>query len=255
MEPFVLDDMHAHADHHWWFRGRWRVVSHLLDQHSLPRGVGSEPRVLDLGCGTGTHLHDLRRYGRVHGADSSDRALAYCRERFAGPLTLVQIPERIPFADASFELVVMLDVLEHIADDGAALDCVHRILVANGLFCLTVPALPWLWSRHDEDHHHFRRYQRDPLAQLLRDRGFEVVVLSYMNSLLFPAMAAVRLGGRLVDRVEPPTARDRQPGPAARVAQSILHPLLYRTFAAERHFIGRFRPRIGGSLLALARRL
>jgi SAM-dependent methyltransferase len=82
--------------------------------------------------------------------------------------------------DRSYDLVLMLDVLEHIEDDAGALERVHGVLQPGGHAIVTVPALPSLWSRHDEVNHHFRRYRRAPLRGLLQAAGFEVRELRYL---------------------------------------------------------------------------
>ncbi|WP_428261622.1 class I SAM-dependent methyltransferase [Haliangium sp.] len=241
MEETLFDAMDEHSERHWWFRARRRVVTHLLDHHL---GPSADARVLDLGCGVGTNLDALARYGRVHGADTSAKALALCRRRFDGPLAEIHLPDRVPFPPASFDLVVMFDVLEHIEDDRGALAAVYELLAPEGTLCLTVPALRWLWSHHDVAHHHHRRYHRDELGAMLNRAGFEPVLLSYMNSLLLPLMGAARL------LIKPRNQRlhGLENGTGA------LGHLLYATFAFERHLLTRTRLPAGGSLVALARR-
>src|SRR5262249_44374054 len=83
------------------------------------------------------------------------------------------VPER------SYDLVLMLDVLEHIADDHEALRAARSAVRPGGHLLLTVPALSWLWSRHDEVNDHFRRYSRSLLRTVLRDAGFHVESVRY----------------------------------------------------------------------------
>lgn len=240
MEEELFDAIHEHADKHWWFRGRKRILFSLLDRHHLNR----EGAVLDLGCGVGNHLQALSRYGTVHGADPSQRALAFCRQRFEGPLSEVWLPDTFPYADETFDLVVMFDVLEHIRDDAESLQRIIRSLKPGGTLALTVPALMWLWSYHDEEHHHFRRYHRRPLRHLLEASGFEVVKISHMNAILLPLMGAVRL----LLRPRTWSARDLAGGtrfPAR---------LLEHVFAFERHLLRWFNLPLGGSLVAVCRR-
>ena len=134
----------------------------------------------------------MQRYGEVCGGDISPVALEFARRHFNGQLDEFSIPDKVPYEDASFDLIVALDVLEHIEDDSGALQSVFRLLKPGGVLLLSVPALMILWSQHDTDHHHFRRYHRQPLRSLLVNAGFDVVRLSYMNSLNLPAIAAAR---------------------------------------------------------------
>jgi len=240
MEDELLDAMYRDAERHWWFRARRRIVFSLLDRHY----ARSDGRVLDLGCGVGNNLAALKRYGETWGADSSPRALEYCRRDFRGRLDEVILPDRVPYPDDTFDLIVMFDVLEHVADDLAAARRVFRLLRPGGLLALTVPALRWLWSRHDVEHHHQRRYHRPELRRVLREAGFEVLKLSYMNCFLLPAMAAARL--LLPAKVT--SARDLSAGarPAARILEAV--------FASERHLLKIANLPVGGSLVAICRR-
>lgn len=244
MEEELFDAIHRHADRHWWFRGRQVIVRSLLDRMYGSAQQHPGARVLDLGCGVGNNLKVLQAYGEVWGADPSEKALAYCRQGFSGRLDEVWLPDKLPYEDKTFDLVVMLDVLEHVEDDVGALQRVIRILKPGGTFCLTVPALQWLWSYHDVEHHHFRRYHRGDLRRKLMRIGFEIEKLSYMNFLLLPLMGAARM----VLRPKTWSARDLEggTGAGARVLETV--------FSFERHLLRLMPLPIGGSLVAVARR-
>lgn len=244
MEEELFDAIHAHAERHWWFRGRQRIVRKLLDRHFGPREAHPHATVLDLGCGAGTNLRFLERYGRVSGADPAPKALEYCRQRFDGPLAEVWLPDKLPYNEKSFDLVVMLDVLEHVEDDVGALQRVLRLLTPGGTLLLTVPALRWLWSYHDVEHHHFRRYHRGDLRRKLARLGFDVITISYINFLLLPLMGA----SRMLLRPKTWSAKDLESGTGA------LGRVLEPAFAFERHILWLGTLPIGGSLVAVARR-
>ena len=109
---------------------------------------------------------------------------------------------------------------------------------------VTVPAFPFLWSRHDETHHHFRRYTRQSLQDAFSDAGFEIEHLTYYNTFLFPLVAGLRLVRRLLNL--PESADDRMPSPA-------VNKVLKSVFAAERKLVSRISLPFGVSLLAVAR--
>jgi SAM-dependent methyltransferase len=94
--------------------------------------------------------------------------------------------------DGGVDLLVGLDVLEHCEDDAASVREAARVLAPGGVFVLTVPALPSLWSQHDVDNAHFRRYTRSTLLEPLRAADFEIERVTYFNSLLLPAAYASR---------------------------------------------------------------
>ena len=182
--------------------------------------------------------------GEVWGADGSARALEICRRSFKGRLDEVWLPERLPYAERSFDLVVMCDVLEHIEDDVGTMHRVLRLLKPGGMVVMTVPALRWLWSAHDVQHHHKRRYHRGQLRRILARLGFHIHCLSYINSFLLPIMGAVRM----VWRPKTWSAEHLEPGtrPWSKVLEAV--------FSAERHFLRLFTLPLGGSLVAVARR-
>lgn len=70
-----------------------------------------------------------------------------------------------------FDLITSLDVIEHIEDDHHAVGAMMHMLRPGGWLVITVPALPKLWTRHDDINKHYRRYTRDSLTQLLEPHG------------------------------------------------------------------------------------
>ena len=78
-------------------------------------------------------------------------------------------------------------------DDVDAVRALAGLLVPGGWLIATVPAYQWMWSHHDELHHHKRRYTRKEMVALFEGAGLKVRRASYFNALLFPAAAAVRI--------------------------------------------------------------
>jgi SAM-dependent methyltransferase len=229
---------------HWWFLGRRKVFLRLLETQFPPR---SRPIVvLDFGCGTGAFLEDLDRFGAVSAVDADPSAVAFCHARGRTEVALAPPGTPLPFADGSFDLVTSLDVIEHIDDDVAALTEVRRVLRPDGHLLVAVPAFAFLWGKQDEVSHHRRRYTARSLREALTASGFAIDRTSYFNTVLFPPIAAVRLGRRLLRR---PGARqsDFELGPA------VLNRALGAVFGAEAEFVARRGLPFGVSLLALAR--
>lgn len=233
-------------DVHWWFVARRRIFLSLLDRY-LKDGSATPRRILDVGCGTGTMLTYLARYGVAEGIDMDEDAIQYCHQR---GLTRVSQAgaDRLPFADGTFGLVTALDVIEHIDDDRAALREVLRVLSPGGSFLVAVPAYRFLWGRQDDINLHKRRYLARELRERLASTGFEVVRLSYINAVLFPAIAAVRLVRHLLP--EPENVKSDFTFPAPRP----LNFLLGHVFGAERFVVKRFDIPFGVSIIALARK-
>ena len=178
----VVHDEHQERDH-WWFRARRAIFSDFLAERvALPEN----PRVLDLGPGSGVNLEVLEPLGRLTNLDLSRFSLERLGELGACGALVQGNAERLPFRDASCDLVCALDVLEHLDDDRAALAEIHRILAPHGALFFSVPAHPWMWGRQDVLAEHRRRYRRRELAARLLAAGFDLQKLSYFNTLLFP---------------------------------------------------------------------
>jgi SAM-dependent methyltransferase len=206
--------------------------------------------VLDVGCGTGTMLAHLARYGRVQGIDADPEAIRFCRRRGVRDVRHVP-PGPLPFPDESFGLVTALDVVEHIADDAGAVREIARVLDPGGLALLTVPAFPALWGRQDEIAHHLRRYRTRGLRALVEGADLQLLKLSYFNTLLFAPIAGLRLARRLAG---PPAQGGELRSDFELNRPGRLNDLLARTFAAEARLVARRRLPVGVSLLALARK-
>jgi SAM-dependent methyltransferase len=179
-------------DRHWWFVGRRTIFLSLLDAH-LPAIPSARTRdILDVGCGTGTMVRHLGRYGEARGADTSGEAIRFCRER--GIDSVVQTSgTTLPYDEDSFDLVTALDVIEHIDDDRGTLTDLRRILRPGGHLLVSVPAYEFLWGPQDEVSEHKRRYTLKELGRRLDEAGFHTRRLTYFNTLLFPPIAAIRL--------------------------------------------------------------
>jgi SAM-dependent methyltransferase len=230
-------------EHHWWYRGRRRVIRAELDRLPLPPGA----RVLDAGCGSGRTLQELVDYGDVSGIELNTEAAALARGRALGDVEVGRL-EELPWEDGTFDLITCLDVIEHVPDDTAALAELRRVCRPGGWLLVTVPAYQALWSRHDEANHHYRRYSRAALRAAAGAAGWELVLMSSFNSLLLAPAAAVRLAQRRLGTHNGYT-NDLDLGPAW------LNDVLERPLALEASWLARGRTLPAGlSLLAVLRR-
>ncbi len=187
MEDEVYRAMYELEDRHWWFRGRRAIIWALLER----AGVRGPLRLLDAGCGTGRHLVEYGVLGEAHGIDPSPAAVEACHRRGLDQVVAAPI-ERLPYGDASFDLVLATDVLEHLPDDAVALRELRRVAAPGATIICTVPALMWLWSDEDVRLHHHRRYRRPELVARARETGWEPSLATYYNTLLLPAIAVAR---------------------------------------------------------------
>ena len=154
------------------------------------------------------------------------------------------LPDLSVFPETNYDLVALLDVLEHVADDKGALAAIRTRLKPGGKLLVTVPANPWMWTAHDAAHHHHRRYTRRQLERELRKAGYAIELLSPFNTILFPLIAAVRAAGKVTGRESADDAMPPKP----------LNALFQRLFGLESGLIGRIPMPFGVSLVAVARR-
>lgn len=180
--------MYRLEDSYWWFVGRHNLILKFL---SATYPARSDLAILDIGCGTGAMSTLLARHGAVTSADFSPLALSYCRRRGLRKLCAADAM-RLPFRDMSFDVVVALDILEHLPDDAAALREFARVLRPGGRVISTVPAYRSLWSGHDVALMHCRRYVASELRQRMAEAALRVERLSYAMTALFPIVWIVR---------------------------------------------------------------
>jgi SAM-dependent methyltransferase len=232
-------------DKHWWFIGRRRIFLAMLRKYLPPPPTGVPRRILDVGCGTGTMLGYLARYGQTEGIDTDEEAVRFCRMRGTSRVRCVDsLP--LPFADGTFDLITALDVIEHIEDDRAMLRELYRITAPGGLFLFSVPAYRFLWGPQDEISNHKRRYVAPQIRERVTTAGFKTRRLSYFNTFFFPIIAAVRLV-RPYQPGSPDLKSDftmTKPGP--------LNALLAGLFSLEAPLIMRANFPFGVSIIGLA---
>ena len=238
MDECIYTEMALVEDKHWWFAARRKILDKIISTLPLP----TDAQILEAGCGSGGNLSMLTRHGRVYAMETNAQALAFAAAKGMAQIAPGHLPEQIPFTNQTFDLIAMLDVMEHLEDDAAALRALRTRLRPGGWMLITVPAYPFLWSRHDELHHHKRRYVANNLRAVIEASGCKIHYLSYFNTWLFPVIAAARLA----------SIGDRSTGDMV-MPNKFINVLLTQIFASERLLLGRVALPFGVSLVALAR--
>ena len=239
MDRAVYDRMAEIDRDHWWFVGRRRIVTALIARFAPKRRPLA---ILEVGCGTGSNIAMLRAFGDVDAIEPDDSAREFSERRTGLSIKGGYLPD-VLLDDGRYDLIVLLDVLEHIPDDLGALRSLRSKLAAGGRLLLTVPALPSLWSGHDVAHHHQRRYTALTLETVVAQAGFRTLHRSAFNSLLLPVIVAVRLANKLLRR--PGGDEDALP-------PRPLNRLLGALFGAERHAAVRGLLPVGVSIALVA---
>ncbi len=175
----------------------------------LPLAEGA--RVLDLGCGEGRHVRHTRRYSGVTSVAldlgesevrKTSEALRFLEENpdwnsaqgDTGPWMVVRgSGYSLPFADDTFDCVIISEVLEHLHDDDAALAEIHRIMKPGALLAASVPregpeTLCWMLSKDYamQPGGHIRIYDRDALREKIESHGYSVIVRHFAHGLHSP---------------------------------------------------------------------
>jgi len=239
MDRAVYDRMAEIDRDHWWFVGRRRILTALIGKF---RPKPERLRILEVGAGTGSNIAMLQNFGDVDAIEPDDHARAFAEQRTGLTLKGGYLPG-VPLEDGHYDLIVLFDVLEHIPDDHGALTALRSKLAPGGRLLLSVPAIPALWSAHDVAHHHHRRYTAKTLEAVVRGAGYRPIHRSAFNTLMLPAIVAVRMLHRL---------RGHEGGDDDAVPPGPLNRLLAKLFGAERYFVVRGLLPIGVSLALVA---
>lgn len=224
---------------HWWWRAREEYLLMQLKQLGLP----SKPYIFDVGCGNGLFFPRLEELGGVvAGLEADERLLApdgmYRRQIQVGPFDENLVTERC------YDLVTMLDVLEHLPEPRAALQQAARMLRPGGYLVVTVPAFPQLWTTHDEMNHHYRRYTKSSLLSDAQPAGLNIVRLQYFFAWLVPLKLAVRVKESMV----------RVPPTPPRIPSRSVNRFFLWLSRCEQRLCRRLPPPLGSSLLFIGSR-
>ncbi|MHC4661416.1 MAG: class I SAM-dependent methyltransferase [Planctomycetota bacterium] len=243
MDPEVVKKFAELEREHWWFRARRRILLDIA-RRIAGRGAKDGPlRIADIGCGSGANMAAFAELGKIVGLDS-DMEMVAAAQANIDTKVFKATAEATGLPDTAFDLVLCLDVLEHIKDDATALAECRRITVPGGNAIITVPAVRSLWSRHDIRSGHLRRYEKAAFIKLCRHVGFRTEFCSYFNTLLFIPATLIRL-----------TASGRGVGGSDLVLKpGLTNRLLESIFAFEMRLLKYFEMPFGLSLVAVLHR-
>lgn len=180
MKKHLYADLYQLEETHFWHRLKRQLLLRLIQKYSPL----SNPKILDMGCGTGKNVETFNSIGQAYGVDLSPEAIKFCHRRHLSRIYQEPV-EKTHFKASSFDVITLLDVLEHVQDKKTVKEA-YRLLKPDGVLIITVPAYPWMWSRWDEELFHHRRYTKSSLLSLFPN--FKIQKISYFNSfLLLPA--------------------------------------------------------------------
>ena len=244
MDNLSYDELNNLEKSHWWFQARKKILTKLTEKYYKYQ---PEAKVLDIGCGTGATLEQLKGLGEVWGIEKDKLAVDYCRQKLPkANITQGIFPEEVPAE--KFDLVTILDVLEHIADDEKALQKASEILKPAGVLIVTVPAYKFIWSSHDQVNQHYRRYTLIELKQKLKKTGLRIKKISYFNTILFLPIVIGKVAKRIFGSSKPTShLKDGLP-------PVFLNQILEMIFSLEKDLLPFFNLPFGISIIAIAKK-
>jgi 2-polyprenyl-3-methyl-5-hydroxy-6-metoxy-1,4-benzoquinol methylase len=231
---------------HWWWLARRRILLRLLDAltHSWP--PDHRLALLDCGCGAGLNLAALRQRYDCQGIEPNLLLVERARKNSGVTVQLGSLPYGLPALDRQFDFITLLDVIEHIDDDVMTLKTAAGLLMPGGRIIINVPALPWLWSKHDVVNQHKRRYVAASLREVITRADLEVTLLRYWGALLVPLAWAERRMAVWHGKGTHEQAYE------VKVPLPPVNALFYRLVRCEYALTDWLRPPLGLSLLAVA---
>lgn len=216
----------------WWNKARSEIV-----YACMKKTVHCKSKILDIGAGYGCMVAMLQKFGTVTAVEPYRDAAEYLSEQFNirtfnTTLDAFNVNEQ-------YNIITCFDVLEHIHNDRQALIKMQSLLMNDGLLVLTVPAYQFLWSKHDELNHHYRRYTIKGLIEKLPG-SFIVRKITYFNTIMFTAA--------LLDKV---LFSKNKPSYALN-PNRIIDMIFYRIFSLEKHLLPYINFPFGTSILLMA---
>lgn len=197
-----------------------------------------------MGSGYGALIPTLKEYGEVECVEPFVDSKENLIELGANEVyNFVEFPKVHP--DKKFNLVTFFDVVEHIEDDKGFLSGVREnVLEDEGQIVITVPAYNWLWTHHDDEHKHYRRYTLSMLKKMVKDAGYSEIKVNYFMTLLFPLAVMSRLTQKILKSTETDLKE----------TNSLLNNILYKIFSFERKLVNKIKLPFGLSVILVAKK-
>lgn len=230
MDNLYFKEYYKLERNHWWFTAR----SLILNDQIKNICKGKDLKILNIGVATGATSEMLATFGTVTSVEFDNDCCNFLRNDLKMDVTEASITD-LPFVNESYDLVCAFDVVEHVENDRLAVNEMKRVCKINGHILSTVPAFNFLWSKHDEVNHHFRRYSENQYCNLYISSG-TILFKSYFNCLLFLPVLVFRV----ISKFLPTNFMRKGAGSDFTISGSnTFAPLLFHIFATERIWLNR----------------
>lgn len=252
MEISIRQGMQDLAITHWWYRGRKEIIRLFLRQFFIQNNgsIPKDSQILEVGCGSGMNLSLLKEFGELDGTETEIETIEYLHKNYPNyRIFQHEIPKNI---EKSYDMICLLDVLEHIEDEETAIKWIYQHLNSNGILVLTLPCFSFLWSYHDILAHHKRRYTKKSLKKAIQNH-FVIEKWSYFNFFLFTPIALFNFLDHFLDwllRRSPSQKKDRN----YYGQNKWLNSLLYKIMSLEVFLLSYLNFPFGVSLIGIFRK-
>ena len=182
MDPTVLIRQSETGDQNWWIAVRKSLFKRIFTESKGEHRIAA----LEIGPGAGSNLEIFSELGvsQIYIADTDSYVLEICSERSRASGVLLDA-SALPYANESFDLLLAGDVLEHVPNDIFAAQEIVRVMKKGARAIITVPAFEVLWSEHDKQAGHQRRYRLREFKKLFSEQEIIIERCHYFNWILF----------------------------------------------------------------------
>ena len=196
MEKEAYNDLINLSDTHYWFKFKRDISLYLISKYK--KSNMKDLDVLEIGCGSGGNIKHLSKYfNTMDGIEYDKEMVDYCNSTLPNDIKNGYLPYNMPVVDKKYDVILLLDVLEHIQDDENSLIEIKKLLKDDGIVIINVPAFKWLWDNGDDIAMHMRRYNKAMLLKLVKLSQYNILSFSYNTFLLFPAVVLVKFLNKL----------------------------------------------------------
>jgi SAM-dependent methyltransferase len=240
MDREIFDNMAQVQLKHWWFLGRKKILNNIILGLKLEKNA----KILEIGAGTGANLDMLDKFGNLEATELDLKSREFC---ISNGWTVFEcdLPDGVKNLDNNYDLICLIDVLEHIELDEKLISELSNKISFGGFLLISCPSYQWLYTDYDKKLGHFRRYNKISILRLFKDTSLNIKRVGFFNFLLFPLIIL----GNFLERLGIYGRED-----AIKIPNSILNNFFLYFFIIESKIVRFFLFPFGASILIVAKK-
>ena len=239
-----LEAIHSIEGRHFWWRSRAKYIVRVFKKY-----INKNSLLIEIGAGSGNVSRVLQNEGFKMAVGEIQLPGLYWAKKY-GINDLYQFDLNLPVFKNHFDVVCMFDVLEHLEYDDLAIKSVKTMLRKNGKVVITVPAHKWLWNRRDVIECHRRRYELKEIKNLFLQNNFKIIMCKHFFVSILPLLV-IRKFFSPAESVESSQDEIRD---NVKI-NPLINKLLCYMVTLENLILGKFSPKIGGSIAVIAEKV